>query len=270
MSENRGPCCSSSPKQDLAYIDTYRILDSCRDKDCFEDVPVYLSEYGRDVIEHSTNIRTCSASILSSHISVVPVPFNNGFYQIDIRIYVKMTFEACVCMSNRQIIEGVAVVDKRVVLFGSQGNVSIFKSDPDEDGFCSCRSLPDSDPCHSTNLPMAVFEVASPVVLNTRILEKHAPKKICCLVGDIPEVICRRINGGLCEHGEKILAVSLGFFSVTRIERPEQYLLNAAEYSVPEKECECFTDDDPCTVFRRMDFPVNEFSPPAKDTKRCK
>ncbi len=270
MSETRGPCCSTSPKQDLAYIDTYRILDSCRDKDCFEDITVFLSEYGRDVIEHSSNIRTCSADIIASHINVNPIPFNNGFYQIDIRIYVKLTFEACVCMSNRQIIEGVAVVDKKVVLFGSEGNVSIFKSDPDSDNFCTCPEIPSSNGCISTNLPVAVFEVAAPVVLNTRIIEKQKPK-ICCCVSEIPESVCRRINGGICENGEKILAVSLGFFSVTRIERPEQYLLNATEYSVPEKECECFSDDDPCTVFRKMDFPVNEFSPPANNTtRRCK
>ena len=57
--------------------------------------------------------------------------------------------------------------------------------------------------------------------------------------------------------------VSLGFFSVVRIERPAQYLINALEYSVPDKECTVAEEDDPCRLFRSMAFPVNEFSPPS-------
>ncbi len=265
MPENRSCGCGNGNGRELAYIDTYRILDSCRDKDCFEDVVVFLSDYGRDVVEHSTNVRTCSAVIAATNINVNPVPFNKGFYQVDIRIYIKMTFECCVCMSNRQIIEGIAVVDKKVVLFGSEGNVSIFKSDPDADNFCSVPELTDSKGCVTSNLPIAVLEIADPVVLTTKIVEKHHPHVCCCCscAGEVPESVSRRINGGLCDNGEKLLVVSLGFFSVTRIERPEQYLLQATEYSVPEKECEFIECDDPCSVFRKMDFPINEFSPPA-------
>ena len=56
--------------------------------------------------------------------------------------------------------------------------------------------------------------------------------------------------------------MTLGFFSVIRIERPGQYLINATEYSVPEKECVSGDEEDPCAVFEKMAFPVNEFSPP--------
>lgn len=135
MAENRSPCCGGN--RDSAYIDTYRIYDSCRDKDCFEDVAVFLTDYGRDVIEHTSNVRCCSAIISAVDINVDPIPFNNGFYRIDIRIYVKMTFECCVGMSNRQIIEGVAAVDKKLVLYGGEGGVSVFRSNPNRDGFCS-------------------------------------------------------------------------------------------------------------------------------------
>ena len=62
--------------------------------------------------------------------------------------------------------------------------------------------------------------------------------------------------------GCKRLFVTLGFFSVIRIERPGQYLINATEYSVPEKECVSGDEEDPCAVFEKMAFPVNEFSPP--------
>ena len=57
------------------------------------------------------------------------------------------------------------------------------------------------------------------------------------------------------------LVVSLGFFSVVRIERPAQFLINAVEYCVPDKECVVAEENDPCKLFRNMAFPVNEFSP---------
>ena len=58
-----------------------------------------------------------------------------------------------------------------------------------------------------------------------------------------------------------MLLVSLGFFSVVRIERPAQYLVNAVEYSVPEKECVAPAMEDPCSLFRQMAFPIAEFCP---------
>ena len=42
---------------DQICIDTMRILDSCRDKDCYEDVRCYLTDFGQEIIEKSGNIR---------------------------------------------------------------------------------------------------------------------------------------------------------------------------------------------------------------------
>lgn len=38
-------------------LDVNRILDSCRDKDCYADTRVYLTDCGQDIIERSTSIR---------------------------------------------------------------------------------------------------------------------------------------------------------------------------------------------------------------------
>ena len=71
-------------------------------------------------------------------------------------------------------------------------------------------------------------------------------------------------DGRLCaDPAGKYLLVSLGFFSVIRIERPAQYLMNGTEYTVPEKECISPATDDPCSMFKHMAFPVDEFYPPA-------
>lgn len=258
MTDNRG--CQG---RDNAYIDTNRIFDSCRDKDCFEDTAVFLTDYGRDIVEHSTNVRCCSAEIAAADISVDPVPFNNGFYHIDARIYIRMTFECCVNMTNRQIIEGLCVCDKRTVLYGGEGGTSVFRSDPNMDGFCSgAPDIPESNKCGCGNssLPTAVLEVADPVVLGAKIIERRAPHHCPCgSERDIPSGVASRI-GNLAPQGERRLVVSVGLFSVMRLERPAQYLLDARIYSVPEKECQFTESDDACSVFRNMEFPVSEFS----------
>ena len=43
--------------RDTVCIDTYRVLDSCRDKDCFEDVRVYLTCYGQEIIDRTLQLR---------------------------------------------------------------------------------------------------------------------------------------------------------------------------------------------------------------------
>lgn len=251
--------CSNPHQKENICIDTYRVLDSCRDKDCYENVKVYLTDFGEEIIERTSNIRAKCAKIISSYIDVVDVPFNRGFYQLNIKIYTKITFEACICPGNVQEFEGVAVVEKKVILFGSEGNVSVFKSELNGSGFCDERS------CNSTqtnNLPIAVLETVDPIVLNVKVIEPHHHKICCCCcVDDIPEHIKCKINGRLCDHDDKALVVSLGFFSVVKIERPAQLLVNAVEYNIPDKECVTACENDPCTLFRTMSFPVGEFSP---------
>ena len=251
----------------MVCIDTYRVLDSCRDKDCFEDVRVYLTGYAQEIIERNTAVRAKYARVLWSDIRVDLVPFNRGFYQLTIKIYVKICAECCVSPGNIQEIEGVAVVEKKVVLFGSEGNVSVFKSEAGSCGFCSPGYHPSSA---SSNLPVAVIETVDPIVLDIKIVEPEKPCTCCCCCSEIPENVVSVMNGSLTDSdGFRKLVVSLGFFSVVRIERPAQYLVNAVEYSVPDKECLPVKDDDPCSVFRTMAFPMNEFYPPSVSNLSC-
>ena len=108
-------------------------------------------------MDRSTNIRCKDAEILWTHITVEPVPFNRGFYQIDIRFFFRLMFEACVCHGKTQEIEGIAVFDKSVILFGSEGNVSIFKSDPASNNFCHMPNF--NMDLVQNNLPIAIVEI---------------------------------------------------------------------------------------------------------------
>lgn len=240
-------------------LDVNRILDSCRDKDCYADTRVYLTDCDQDIIERSTSIRVKDACITGADIDVEPVQFNRGFYSVLIRFYIRITAEAGMCPGRPQEIEGVAVVDKKVILYGGEGNVSIFRS-----GIGSSNNCPSEGGIRpSTKEPVAVCEVAAPVVLDSRIEEKCArPRCTCCCVEDIPDGMSRSLGSMLtdAENGGKVLLVSLGLFSVVRIERPCQCIVSASEYSVPDKECCPNEDSDPCSVFKCMAFPVGEFS----------
>ena len=262
MPDSRCSCNGPSIPKESICIDTYRVLDSCRDKDCFEDTMVYLTDFGKEIIERTTAVRAKSACVVYANISVDPISFNRGFYQINIKIYVKLRFEACVCRGSSQEFEGIAVVEKKVILYGSEGNVNIYKSNAEEN-FCKIPDLSHAE-C-SSNTPRAVLEIADPIVLGVKIEhEHHHHGCCCCCASDIPEHVCAcltaPINDSECQ---RILTVSLGFFSVVRMERPAQILISGCEYSVPDKECVISEDESPCSIFKNMQFPINEFSPPS-------
>ena len=243
--------------KETVCLDVNRILDSCRDKDCFEDVKVFLTHEGQEMIEKTANVRVKCAEVIWTALTLDAVKFNRGFYSVDVRFYVKLTFEACVCVGKALEFSGLAVCDKKVILYGGEGNVSVFRSSDDGNGFCK-------DPFRekkSGASPVAVCEVADPIALGARVVkyEDHCGCA-CCYAEEIPENICCCFDGDLCEmEGQRELLVSLGFFSVIRLERPGQYLVNAVECCVPKKEC-AFDDLDPCSLFRHMEFPVGEFS----------
>ena len=109
----------------------------------------------------------------------------------------------------------------------------------------------------------AAVETVDPIVLDSRIADGRSCRHTVC-VDEIPDCVCEMFQGPLieCPSGAH-LCVTLGFFTVIRLERPAQYLVSATEYNVPNKECVQADSTDPCAVFRRMSFPVEEFSTPS-------
>lgn len=260
MQENRNTsfCQGSGGHSGGAIcIDTMRVLDGCRDRDCFEDVRVYLSACGEQILANSSNVRTRSAKLLWAFVGVDDVPFNNGFYQITIRYYIELEFEACVCVGKSQCFKGLVVVEKDVILYGGEGRAYSFTSSP-ENNYCSIK---DYNNC-GNNDPVAIVETVEPIVLGTKVVDCNCPCScVCNEIYDIPE----GVRNSFCEEllintdGPKIY-VSLGIFSVIRIERPAQLLVQATDYCVPDKECTAATNNDnPCALFKNIAFPVNQF-----------
>ena len=262
MAENRFPCTGSGSSRETVCIDTQRVLDSCRDRDCFENVRVYLSCYGNEILEHSGAIRAKCAKIVWTYIGIDPIQFNRGFYAVTIRFYVKVVFEACVGGGRAQELDGIAVLEKRVILYGGESNAVVFKSNACGSDFCA----PPTPVCCEHNTPTAIVETVDPVLLGSKIMEKASDCNCCCCCcqeNDLPEAVLSSFDSPLSfdddDHPKRYLTVSLGIFSVVRIVRPAQFLIQATEYCIPEKECCPVEEDDPCRVFRCMPFPTGEF-----------
>ncbi|MBO5744786.1 MAG: hypothetical protein J6R60_03265 [Clostridia bacterium] len=267
MSETRSFCNNASGPslygRDNVCIDTKRILDSCRDRDCFEDTKVLLTDFGQEMIEKASSLRVKDTKVVCSDIILDPIQFNKGFYQITVRLYTKLCIEACICLGKTQEIEGVAVTEKKVVLFGGEGNVRIFKSNPTGD-FCAPCISADNE---SYGNPEVVVETVDPIALSVKVVDpcKCAPVNCCtlCCACDMPKVVHSCLNGSLTDYrnGDRELLVSLGFFSVIRIQRPTQLVVSASEYCIPDKECIMADEEDPCSIFSKMAFPISEFCP---------
>ena len=120
MADNKFSCSGGAAGRETFGIETGRILDACRDRDCFEDVRVYLTSCGQELIARTGSVRVKKACISGANIVTQGIQFNSGFYSVDIKFYVNCTFEVCVPMGVAQEFDGIAVVEKRVVLYGGE------------------------------------------------------------------------------------------------------------------------------------------------------
>jgi len=194
---------------------------------------------------------------------VESVPFNRGYYSVDLKYFFKVTLAVFTGVGRPTEIEGLATFDKKVILFGSEGNAKIFSSKYKEDAF-------DPQLWRKTNMPKAVVEVVEPIALGAKVVDVKDNSNCCCCddcidISSVPESVCRIFDDSLSIGGEqKIVLVSLGIFSIVKLERRVQLLIPAYDFCVPNKECVGATDDNPCDLFERISFPVDEFFPPEK------
>jgi len=249
--------------KEAVCIHTSKIYDSCRDKDCIEDLRLYPTAACQAYIENAVSVRARSAKLLYASVDVEEVAFNRGYYTVDVRYFYKITGDAFSLSAPPSIIEGLAIFDKRVILFGSEGRAKVFTSDT------SMRSL-DGKAVRRSNMPKAVVEAVDPIVLNMKLVDlcDCSCNDCCC---DVPRFISESFNGDISlDASGKRIYVTLGQFSIIRLERDSQLVIPVFDYCVPEKECTGCGDDDPCTLFSRISFPVDEFFPPdAIDNCEC-
>lgn len=253
--------CRPEDLQEALAIHTRKITDSCRDKDCIEDLRVYLTRSSQQVLDTAAGARVRCADLLYTYIDVEPVAFDRNHYCIDVTFFYRVLADATVGTTRPAALYGLAVFNKRAVLCGEDSPAHIFRSDT---RLCELDGLTQV----FTNRPTAVVEVLDPMVLNSRV------KEVCdCGCTDqvqIPALITELFDEELVLSGERRrLYVTLGQFSIIRLERDAQLIVPVLDYAIPDKEC-CDSPsmaEDPCEMFSRIPFPANRFAPTGCDRK---
>ncbi len=259
-----GPVDDSRCIREAVCIHTKKIFDSCKDKDCIEDLRFYPKLQYVDVINRAVSLKSGNAKLLYVYVDVEPVTFNRGCYAVDMRFFYQVTLQAYLCTPNPVTVEGLCVFDKRVLLFGSEGGAKVFSSD-------SC--VMDTQCLRTGNPPIAVVEAVDPIVLDAKLVDVCGCRPCDCDLCEIPTFINGYFDGELSagEDGRRVY-VTLGQFSIVRLERDTQLLIPVYDYCMPQKECSgpggVDPSQDPCGLFRNINFPVGEFFPP-NTVSRC-
>lgn len=187
-----------------------------------------------------------------------PVTFNRGFYTVDMRFFYAVTLQVCLSCPMPVTIEGLCVFDKRAILFGSEGNARIFSS-------AFSAGEPDPQMLCRTNLPIAVVEAVDPLVLDAKLADCCDRRDCDCDLCEVPAYINRCFDGELTGGDDnRRIFVTLGQFSIVRLERDSQLLIPVYDYCMPQKECSggAASGEDPCCLFKNISFPAGEFFPP--------
>ena len=242
--------------KEAVCIDAGRVYDSCCDRDCLEDLRCYFTAESQAIIDNAISVRLKSAEVLTTAIDVQPVSFNRGYYSCDLTFFFMLDFDVYTAPRTcPTAVNGVCCFNKKVILFGSDGNVKVFSSTMgDESETC------DLTVTTSSNMPKCVLQCVDPVCLTSRIGEVRDTVQ----TGYIPAAINEYVGGDLvidAPVGSPTVYVTLGLFTIVQLIRDVQMLIPVYDFCIPEKQCDD-TADQPCDVFRRIKFPTDDFFPP--------
>ena len=258
MAENDVQNCSSvTDFREAVCIDAGRVYDSCCDRDCLEDLRCYFTHKTQELLNCAINVRLRSAEVLNVAIDVQPVSFNRGYYSCDLTFFFLVCFDLYTDPNSCPTqINGLCCFNKKAILFGSDGNVKVFSSTVNDEG----------DNCNQTvltgsNMPKCVVQCVDPIALSS-CLGTVRERSYC--KGCVPQAVSDYLGEPIVtelEDGSPTVFVTLGLFTIIQLVRNVQMLIPVYDFCIPEKQCTCETNQ-PCDVFRSIDFPTDEFFPP--------
>ena len=263
MSERTPDALCRDPRdaKQCMSIHTRKITDSCRDKDCIEDLRVYLTTGSQAALDTAANARVRSAELITTEIDVEPVAFDRNHYCIDLTFYYRILADATAGTGRPAALYGLAVFSKRAVLCGEDSQAHIYRSD-------TRLGAADGPAAFYANRPTAVVEILDPMVLSSRVREADACGCDPNVPVQVPDAIKELFDEPLViAGGQRQLFVTLGQFSIVRLERDVQLVVPVLDYAIPCKEC-CDSPgggEDPCEMFSRIPFPAAQFSPTGCD-----
>ncbi|MDR2655952.1 MAG: hypothetical protein LBC56_07830 [Oscillospiraceae bacterium] len=252
--EDGGKSYNTEGFREAVCINTEKIYDSCSDKDCLEDLQVYFTVEGQQIIDEAMNVKIKEIEVLQVAVDMEEIPFNQGFYSVELTFYFDVTCCVYITQGSQPVtVHGLAIFTKKVILYGSVGSVKTF------DGYGE-----DIQPV--TDLPKVTVSVATPIALGIKILDpKDCSTNSCCL-NAVPTGVCDYYDGNFnVIRAERAIYVSIGMFTIISIARRVQMMIPAYDFCLPDKSCDgdmVTSQDDPCELFRKIKFPVDQFFPP--------
>lgn len=272
MSDNNqaGTACDLRGIREAVCVHTDKISDSCLAKDCIEDLQVYLTVPSQQALDCAVSAKARYVELLHVGVHVETVPYSTGYYTVDLTFYYRVIADASAAGGRPTTVTGLAIFSKRLVMFGGETSARSFSS---RSGIsCLCKQA-----IQAGNVPEAIVEVVDPMILGSRVQEVCSCN--CCPPSPpvIPEAILGCFEEQLVLDGEsKRLLVTIGQFSIARLERSTQLLIPTFDYCIPSKTCKnvgSSNTESPCEVFGQIEFPMDAFFPskadsciPAKDS----
>ena len=238
---------TNRPFKEAVCIDAMRVFDSCSSQDCLEDLAFTFNETDQQTLNEASYIKARAIQVPSVGFVVDAVPFNKGFYTVDVTYNFRAEIEAFPADGGiPQIVYGTSNFSKKVILFGSDGSTQRFVSGQTPEppavsavSGCACCS------CDFCTLPTASVTIAPPMCLDASLVPPVAPAT------------------------DSTLTITIGIFAIIQLARPVPIMIPAYDYCMPGKECASDTDS-PCELFDKIAFPSNEFFPQGLDTSGCR
>ena len=274
--------------KEAVCIDTNRVYDSVSDKNCLEDLQVTFSDEVQPVINNCCGIKLKEVEVSNVYMDVESIPFNKGFYSVDITFFFLAKFEVQMPGMSCVTVNGVTTFTRKMILFGSEGKVKVFCSDQNGTN-------------QNNGMPRVCLQVSAPVALGCRLVDCDCSCNSCCGngcgsncgcgntcgngcgnsccnsgcgtgcstgcgctndCGSIPPEVCCQCGTsfGGC-HTDKQVFITIGIFIIVQMERRVQMLMPAYDFCIPTKEPEVPPTGDPCELFKKIQFPTDSFFP---------
>lgn len=153
--------------------------------------------------------------VLNVCVDVESVPFNKGFYSVDMTFYFLVEMSVYLSPGTPAVnCCGISYFSKKVILYGSEANARVFSSHA---GCCNGNE-------QLTAMPNAVVQIVDPICLASRYVE--CPAKTCCPGAVIPCQICSQVGGNFQEVSvSKEVYITLGLFTIVQLQRKVQMMV---------------------------------------------
>jgi len=233
--------------RETAGIQAARILDSCGDRDCLEDLQVFFPAREQEIVNSGAAVSARYAEAVRADSKIEPQSFRPGYYNVDITYYFLIHFSVSLTAGAPAEVAGHAYHQKRYTLFGGESGIKTFISSDTGKGAAAA--------------PVSVVQVSDPVALSAVITER-APA-----YSEAPDNIPAQAAGYFADIGlptpdtvKKTVLATIGLFSVVSLTRDSALLMPVYDYALPERYCPS-TRADPGEIFNRIGFPFERFYP---------